>query len=385
VTIETLLSESPAAARRREREAFEKLAGIAHDKIVLVGAGNLGRKVLAGLRSYGIEPLIFTDTSAGLQQTVVGGLEVVSPAEAAARYAEEAVFVVTNFRGAGDRGMAAREAQLRTLGCKRVTSFIPLAWRYSEALLPHYGAALPSQILGAADDLRAINAFWNDAASRSVFHGQLLWRLRGDFTSLCPPAADQYFPRELFALRPEDIVVDGGAFDGDTLRTLGPNFARAWAIEPDPANAARLRARVDSRVTVIEAALGAARGRTRLFAERGVASAVSSEGNLGVLVETLDALLQGERVTFIKLDVEGSEHATLEGARCLLARSQPIVAVCIYHRPEDLWELPRFLREALPAHRLFLRAHENDGYELVAYAVPPERLCLSNRAAILGS
>jgi hypothetical protein len=45
----------------------------------------------------------------------------------------------------------------------------------------------------------------------------------------------------------------------------------------------------------------------------------------------------------------------------------------MYHRPGDLWEIPLFLSEALPGHRLSLRVHARDGFELVAYAVPPER------------
>jgi hypothetical protein len=47
--------------------------------------------------------------------------------------------------------------------------------------------------------------------------------------------------------------------------------------------------------------------------------------------------------------------------------------VCVYHRPEDLWRIPLFLHQILPENRIFLRAHEHDGFELVAYSVPPSR------------
>jgi hypothetical protein len=47
--------------------------------------------------------------------------------------------------------------------------------------------------------------------------------------------------------------------------------------------------------------------------------------------------------------------------------------VCVYHLPADLWEIPLMLHELLPQHRLFLRQHGFDGWELVVYAVPPER------------
>ena len=92
------------------------------------------------------------------------------------------------------------------------------------------------------------------------------------------------------------------------------------------------------------------------------------------LSSLLDQVAAGERPTFIKLDVEGDELAALRGGRRTLEESQPVVAVCVYHRPEDLWSIPLFLHEALPAHSLFLRAHAWDGFELVAYAIPQARL-----------
>jgi FkbM family methyltransferase len=202
----------------------------------------------------------------------------------------------------------------------------------------------------------------------------MLWRLRADFSAVAVSAGEQYRPPELFELGPGDRVVDGGAYNGDTLRALGSAFAKAWAIEPDPANAARLRAESDERVVVIESALGEATSDARFSAGQGVASTLSSEGNISVRVSTLDDLLEQESPTFVKLDIEGAEFGALAGSRHLLARSQPIVAVCVYHRPDDIWRIPLQLRDLVPHHRYFLRAHEYDGFEVVAYAVPPNRL-----------
>ena len=84
-------------------------------------------------------------------------------------------------------------------------------------------------------------------------------------------------------------------------------------------------------------------------------------------------VLAGAACTFLKLDIEGAEQVALAGAGLTLERHQPLVAVCVYHRPEDIWTIPAFLRRALPRHRVFLRAHGCDGWELVAYFVPPAR------------
>lgn len=373
MTFDTLVAEPVQEARLREREAFAKLAGGAKDRLVLFGAGQLGRKILVILRRHGVEPLAFADNNSAIHGCQIEGLTVLSPTDAAKRYGANAVFVVTIFRGMGDEGMASRLRLLTRSGCRLVAPFLPLVWQFGSEFFPHYGATLPSTLLAAASDLTAVNTAWCDAESREVFLAQLLWRLRGDFSTLNRPSPDQYFPRDLFALNANDSFVDGGAYDGDTLRVLGANFTKAWAIEPDPANADRLRELSDPRIDVLECALGAVAGEARFTGEGGVASALSTTGVARVRVDTLDHLLGGESPTFLKLDIEGSEQTALEGAKEMLGRCRPIVAICVYHRPDDLWKIPLFLRQTLPEHRLFLRAHQNDGYELVVYAVPLER------------
>jgi hypothetical protein len=137
MTLEQLLSEPVAAARRREQAAL----GLgANDQLVLFGAGQLGRKVLAGLRRHGIQPAAFLDNNPALQGIQIGGLPVYSPAAGAQRFGAGAVFLVTIFRGLGDAGMAARERSLKALGCRRVLTFLPAAWKYPGGLLPHLGA-----------------------------------------------------------------------------------------------------------------------------------------------------------------------------------------------------------------------------------------------------
>jgi len=371
MTTSELLSESVDAARLREAGAFEGPLAEAGGRIVLFGAGSLGRKVLAALRRRHVEPLAFADNNAQLAGTLVDGVPVIPPTLAAERFRDDALFVVTTFLPAGG-GVRRRLLELAALGCRRSTSFLPLGWQY-EGVLPHFGADLPSRLLGHAGELARVAELWDDGASRAAFRRELSWRLHGDFGDSAPPAPDQYFPRDLLLSNPGEAFVDGGAFDGDTLRSAPWPFARTVAVEPDPSSAARLRSFFGDSVLVRENLLGSARGSARFNGTGTVASSRSEGGAFDVPVTTLDDLTAGEPPTFIKLDVEGDELAALHGGLKTLKAAQPVVAVCVYHRPEDLWTIPLFLRDALPGHRLHLRAHAWDGFELVAYAVPPER------------
>lgn len=372
-TIEELLAEPPDDARLRESSVFrEAVAGPVRP--VLFGAGMLGRKVAGALRRAGVEPLAFADNNAGLQGGRVEGVPVFAPAEAAVRWGGEALFVVTIWRATGDDGMAARVAWLRSLGCRRVSTFLTLGWFY-DGVLPHFGADRPSRMLEHAAELRQAGTLWQDEQSRETYRRQLAWRLQADFDGVGLPVPDQYFPKDLFGPRADEVFVDGGAFDGDTLRRLPWSCRRIWAIEPDPGTVEKLRQMAGPEVVVCETALGRAAGRVRFNAAGSIGSARSDVGTVDVKVSALDDLLAGEDPTLVKLDIEGDELAALQGGRRTLERAQPIVAVCVYHRPQDLWEIPLYLHTVLPAHRLFLRIHEHDGFELVAYAVPPDR-CL---------
>src|SRR5438270_6047006 len=130
--LELLLSESPAAALRRERDAFDQLAAPFEKRLVLFGAGGFGRRTLAGLRSLGIEPLAFADNNRAVWGRSIGGLRVISPVDAALGFGDSAAFVVTIWNGQAKDRMADRVRQLQDLGCQRVIPAGFLFWKYPD-------------------------------------------------------------------------------------------------------------------------------------------------------------------------------------------------------------------------------------------------------------
>lgn len=370
MTTQELLSEPVNSARIRESCVFKGLTENVSNKIVLFGAGCLGRKTAKALRLNGIEPLAFADNDPRLQGITIDGIPVLSPAVAADKWRDNALFVVTSFLPSGG-GVRSRLHELAAFGCIRITNFLPLGWLH-RGVLPHFGADLPSRLLGHALELEEVASLWHDDLSRETFRQALIWRLRANFEEIATPVSDQYFPRDILRPIPNEVFVDGGAFDGDTLRAAPWALLRILAIEPDPMNAAILRA-LNKSARVNEVLLGKEPGSARFDAKGTVASSRSDSGNLEVSVSTLDELTAGENPTYLKLDVEGDELAALQGGVNMLRRTQPVVAVCAYHRPEDIWTIPLFLRDVLPKHRIFLRAHAWDGFELVIYATPAGR------------
>nr|WP_158810755.1 FkbM family methyltransferase [Beijerinckia sp. L45] len=88
-----------------------------------------------------------------------------------------------------------------------------------------------------------------------------------------------------------------------------------------------------------------------------------------VRVLALDDVLVGVRPTYIKLDIEGFEAEALRGAQKTIALCKPSLAVCIYHKPEDLWTLPELVMDLCPESDLYMRQHGHNGFDTVLYAI----------------
>lgn len=127
-------------------------------------------------------------------------------------------------------------------------------------------------------------------------------------------------------IRPGDLVVDAGANIGYMSVLAATAGAHVMAFEPNPELQPILRQNLGARGEVRPVALGAHPHQAVLVApdpsahNSGLARLGTSTdaGAVPVQVETLDEELRGRSVAILKLDVEGSEGAVLEGAMSAL-------------------------------------------------------------------
>ena len=380
--LDILLGESFEAAERRERSAFDAAASPFETRMVLFGAGGFGRRTLVRLRSLGIEPLAFADNNRALWGQSVEGLRVMPPGDAAREFGPNAAFVVTIWNGQATDRMADRLQQLRALGCVRAVPAGLLFWKYPDTFLPYYPLDLPHKVLERAEDVRRAFHLWCDDASRREFVAQVAFRLLLDYAGLSRPTAEEpYFP-PYFRCKPDEFLVDCGAFNGDTIRAFlrhAPGFSRVIAFEPDPLNWPRLLTTVSALpekvrggITCLRQAVGSARG-TVPFDSTGTDLSRVGSGTASVECVTLDEVLAGCEPTLIKFDIEGAEPDALNGGRGVIARSAPILAVSAYHRQGHLWEIPLAITQLCDGYRYGLRPHGAEAWDTVCYAVPPGR------------
>jgi FkbM family methyltransferase len=378
-----LLREGAAGAKERERTTFDRLAGPYGQSLVLFGAGGIGRKTLAGLRKLGIEPLAFADNNSKLWEKPLHGVPVLSPKEAAAQYGKTATFVVTIWTGEGWDRMGDRVRFLRELGCERVVTFGPLYWKYASTFLPHYAAAPAHELHEQSTAVLDAAGLWEDDASRSEYLSQIRWRLFFDFDGLANPVKHQiYFPPDLCSLVKDEVFVDCGAYDGDTLVSFinqpQPGFKKIIAFEPDPGSFVRLREKVAAlpekdSITLHKAATGAENCTVR-FSGDGTPAASMGTGDIEVDCVKLDDVLNGEAPTYLKMDIEGAELDALEGARHTIEQHTPVLTICSYHKQDHVWKIPNLIRTMSSGYRFFLRPHLLEVWDLVCYAIPERRL-----------
>jgi len=382
--LEELLSEDAASAIERESSTFDEIIGPFQQRIVLFGAGNLGRKALRALRTHHIEPLAFSDNAAALWGTEIDGVKVLSPNDAAKQYGDSAVFFITIFSPGSS--FRATTPQLLGLSCVKVVSFLSLLWKYPLECLPHMLVDLPHRILRQKGDVWKAYTLLDDDTSRREYVAQVQWRLRQDFDVLPPPMIQeqQYFPDDLFTLRVGEFFVDCGAFDGDTIRAIikrRTDFGRIVAFEPDPSTFERLekclselRDDVREKISAHRLGIGATKGTVRFEAAGSLGSKISDQGEIEVECDVLDEFLDGSTPTYVKMDIEGAELDALRGAEKIMQQNATIWAVCVYHKPNDLWRVPLLIASHCKDHHFFLRKYEGEMWESVCYAVPSARL-----------
>jgi FkbM family methyltransferase len=188
----------------------------------------------------------------------------------------------------------------------------------------------------------------------------------------------------LFTLISDEVFVDCGSFDGDSIRSFYQKKqvfnGKIFAIEPDPQNIKKLEMYLTSldksfkdSVSIIPKVVGRKHEILRFSANGSASSVIDPEGIIEVECSPIDDI----NPTFIKMDIEGAELDALYGATKSIRNSLPILAISVYHLPDHLWRIPLFINSVTDQYHYFLRPHNEEGWDLVLYAIPNERLLKS--------
>lgn len=186
------------------------------------------------------------------------------------------------------------------------------------------------------------------------------------------------------------VFIDAGCFNCQTsirfAEWCSGKYSKIIALEPDDKNFLSCKTMVQTRpierMELIHAGLSNVSGTAKFSANANSSSfliegdcsrEMQKLGHISGNVEeihtvALDDMDIGEKIGFIKMDIEGAEYQALQGAKRTLLRDKPLLAISVYHRKGDVLAIMDYLHETVPEYRFWLRHYSPIGLETVLYA-----------------
>lgn len=283
-------------------------------KVIIFGAGKKGKETKGILEKMDIFPKYFCDNNSNLWGKNIEGIKVLNPEDLAYFYRDYCIILASL----------------------------------------HYSQQMYQQLI--------MNFFPQ---------GNIFYPRGGILVAGC---GRQYFDFE--ELRPVkgEIFVDAGAYNGETAKEFAKwaeqDFERIYLFEPNARNMCVCRtnlAELGEKVVYVNKGTWSEKNQL-CFNLAGPASKIVDSGKNVVEVIDIDTVLDSKRASFIKMDVEGAELQTLKGAEKTIRTWMPKLAVCLYHKPEDVIEIPAYLMSITKDYRYAIRHYSTDASETVLYA-----------------
>lgn len=188
--------------------------------------------------------------------------------------------------------------------------------------------------------------------------------------------ANMYFDKGLLdrLKNASGVFIDAGCFDGkDSLRAKAilANITKAYAFEPDTINFKQILRHIKDKKSFALYPIGLSDFTGEVgFENSGDGSHITAEGSLKIPVNTIDSILNGERVGFIKMDIEGSEEQAINGAIDTIRKWKPYMAISVYHKSTDIWRIPLTILDICDHYDFAFRHYSLCWADTVLYALP---------------
>lgn len=249
------------------------------------------------------------------------------------------------------------------------------AWKYDRSTMEHL-------IEYAGDKIKYVSENLYDEHSADIFHKLVDYRRTNDrklIEACYETTHKQYFPgTDILKNGEEEVFIDAGGFDGlttvDFAQWTDNRYKKSIVLEADDEMfnicSEMMRIKKLDRVEVIKKAVYSY-STILAFDDSDYLSGsgtINGAGKKRVESISIDELAEREKITYIKMDIEGAEMDALKGAEKTIERDRPKLAISIYHKDDDLWEIPYYLMKKYSFYRYYIRHYTPYTTETVLYA-----------------
>ena len=247
-----------------------------------------------------------------------------------------------------------------------------------DIVVPHY-TGFSSYYEKYIDDFDWLYNRLEDFKSKEVLVRMIDFRYNNNLDALSAFKNDlenQYFESFLNLKQSGESFVDAGAYDGFTSEQFikrCPGYTNVFVIEPGEEflKTAKERFKNNKGIHYLPYAVNSKKD-VLFFKMNGLASSVSNGDGISVNADSIDNLIS-KPVSFIKMDIEGSESSAIEGARKTILKNWPIIAISVYHLPDDYISIPKHILSIRNDYRIYMRHYTEGVDETVMYFVPQNR------------
>jgi FkbM family methyltransferase len=354
-----------------ENKAFDFLNKVDNVDVILFGSGKAAQWYIRFLKKYNIEPKCIIDNNKEKWGTLAYGIPVCCLDEAIQKY-ENYVIVISAPKFLRE----IKKQLIEKCGKERIFDFeaeIYYSYNYDISEYRKY----------VKDNWGSICNLYNklqDDKSREVLEAFILGRLSADqeyFTNAM--SEDQYYTSDLIHFTDNEVMVELGSNNGETLLQfldkVDRKYNSVYCFEPDNVSIMQIKDIIEKEhgnIHLIEKGAWDKAAKLPFFSDSssGGSHIVENDDNESyyILVDSIDNNVSGE-ITYVKMDIEGSELKALKGGEKSIIKYRPKLAICVYHNKEDLLDIVDYLESIVPEYKLFLRHHNWGATETVLYAI----------------
>jgi len=199
-----------------------------------------------------------------------------------------------------------------------------------------------------------------DQKSKETFKNIVMYKLTGECEYLykCEVSPDEPY-NSFFTLTDSETYLDLGAYNGDTVLDFKGRVAsynKIIAVEPNGRSFKKLCENTADISNIIchNVYISDSEKLIEISKGRGRGTSVKS-GGISVLANSVDNIINGEKITLLKADVEGEEIPMLKGATKAICENFPKMQIACYHRSDDLWTIPEAVSEISENYDIYIR------------------------------